>query len=66
MPFSISGQRLFAAEYVIRVLLSHHNPQMEYVVSLLKRIKNKQTRESTTKNYLSVWRHLNRFIMSRL
>ena len=31
---------------------------------MLKRLQNRQTRDSTTENYLSIWRHLNRFIIN--
>ena len=37
---------------------------MEYVQNVLERLRNKQTRNSTTKTYLSIWRHLNKFIIS--
>ena len=30
----------------------------------MERLKNRQTRDSTAKNYLSIWRHLNKFIIS--
>ena len=30
---------------------------------MLERLKNKQIRKSTAENYLSIWRHLNRFII---
>ena len=36
----------------------------EYVNNVLERLKNKQTRDSTANNYLSIWRHLNRFLIS--
>ena len=31
---------------------------------MLERLRNKQTRDSTTKTYLSVWRQLNKFVIS--
>ena len=37
---------------------------INYVTNVLERLQNRQTRESTTKNYLSIWRHLNKFIIS--
>ena len=36
----------------------------DYVNNVLEKLKCKQTRESTAVNYLSVWRHLNRFLIS--
>ena len=37
---------------------------LEYVSNVLERLKNKQTRDTTASNYLSIWRHLNKFIIS--
>ena len=37
---------------------------IEYVNTVLERLKNRQTRDSTVSNYLSIWRHLNKFIIS--
>ena len=37
---------------------------LEYMNNVIERLKCKQTRQSTAKNYLSIWRHLNRFIIS--
>ena len=37
---------------------------VEYMTNVLERLSNKQTRDSTTSNYLSIWRHLNKFIIS--
>ena len=37
---------------------------VEYVSNVLERLKNKQIRETTSENYLSVWRNLNRFIIN--
>ena len=37
---------------------------VEYISSVLEKLKNRQTRDSTAKTYISVWRHLNRFIIS--
>ena len=37
---------------------------MEYVQNVLTRLQGRQTRASTTSNYLSVWRHLNKFIIN--
>ena len=36
---------------------------VEHMSSILERLKNKQTRSSTAKIYLSIWRQLNRFII---
>ena len=36
---------------------------IDYVANVLERLQNRQTRESTIKNYLSIWRHLNRFLI---
>ena len=30
---------------------------------IMARLQNKQTRESTAKNYLSIWIHLNKFVI---
>ena len=35
-----------------------------YINNVLERLKNKQTRESTKKNYLGIWRQLNKFWIS--
>ena len=37
---------------------------VHHVNAILEKLKNNQTRESTSKNYLSIWRHLNKFIIS--
>ena len=37
---------------------------VDYVNSVLNRLRKNQTRDSTIKNYLSIWRHLNKFIIS--
>ena len=37
---------------------------LDYINNVIERLKCKQTRQSTAKNYLSIWRHLNRFIIS--
>ena len=37
---------------------------MDYINNVLERLKNKQTRASTAENYLSIWRHLNIFLIS--
>ena len=37
---------------------------VEYVNNVLERLQNSQTRKSTANNYLSVWRHLNKFIIN--
>ena len=37
---------------------------VEHVNNILERLKHRQTRDSTTANYLSVWRHLNKFIIN--
>ena len=36
----------------------------KYISGVLDRLKNSQTRKSTTNNYLSVWRNLNKFLLS--
>ena len=33
------------------------------MTNVLERLQNRQTRDSTTANYLSIWRHLNKFII---
>ena len=40
-----------------RISITHIN-------TVLEKLKSKQTRDSTAKNYLSVWRHLNKFIIN--
>ena len=35
-----------------------------YVNTVLERLRNKQTRDSTARNYLSIWRHLNKFLIN--
>ena len=35
-----------------------------YVHGILEKLKNNQTRHSTSANYLGIWRHLNKFIIS--
>ena len=37
---------------------------VEHVNNILERLKSRQTRDSTANNYLSVWRHLSKFIIS--
>ena len=37
---------------------------VDYVNNILERLRSKQTRDSTSNTYLSVWRHLNKFIIS--
>ena len=37
---------------------------VEYVNTILERLKNKQTRDSTANNYPCVWRQLNKFIIN--
>ena len=37
---------------------------LKYVSNVLQRLQNRQTRDSTTSNYLSIWRHLNKFIIN--
>ena len=37
---------------------------MEYVNNLLEKLRNKQTRDSTSRTYLRVWRQLNKFIIN--
>ena len=37
---------------------------LEYETNVLERLKSKQTRDTTAKNYLSIWRHLNKFIIN--
>ena len=37
---------------------------MQHISNILERLQNRQTRDSTAANYLSVWRHLNKFIIS--
>ena len=36
----------------------------EYVNTVLDRLQHKQTRESTSDNYLGIWRHLNKFLIN--
>ena len=36
---------------------------VHHISNILERLKNKQVRSSTAANYLSVWRHLNKFII---
>ena len=36
---------------------------VEYIKSVLVKLQNKQTRDSTAKNYLCIWRHLNQFLI---
>ena len=37
---------------------------MTYVHNVLERLKNKQTRDTTTQNYLGIRRHLNKFLIN--
>ena len=37
---------------------------VEYVNSVLLKLQNTQTRSSTMENYFSIWRHLNKFVLS--
>ena len=37
---------------------------MQHVTSILHKLQSKQIRDSTSANYLSVWRHLNRFFIN--
>ena len=37
---------------------------MDHINNILERLKSRQTRDSTAANYLSIWRHLKRFIIS--
>ena len=37
---------------------------IEHVSSILDRLQSRQTRKSTSENYLSIWRHLNKFVIS--
>ena len=37
---------------------------MQYVSQILEKITSRQTRKSTMKNYLCVWRQLNKFIIN--
>ena len=36
---------------------------MHHVENLLQQLRNKQTRESTLDNYISIWRQLNKFVI---
>ena len=67
--FSVVGQRSVcrvSRHYDSESSKSSHSSKIsvDYVNNVLERLKNRQTRESTTNNYLSIWRHLNRFIIS--
>ena len=37
---------------------------LEYVSNVIQRLQSRQTRNSTTLNYLGIWRHLNKFIIN--
>ena len=37
---------------------------VEHINTVLEKLQNRQTRDSTTANHLSIWRHLNKFLIS--
>ena len=65
--FLFSGQRvLYQHKADSSSKSSSHSSKIftKYISHVLEKLKNKQTRDSTTNNYLSIWRNLNKFLLN--
>ena len=60
------GQRKTCRVYDLESSSSSSSSKIsvDHVNKVLERLQNRQTRDSTVNNYLSVWRHLNKFLIN--